>query len=269
MVITKSQGEEHGMRTRDVSAGAPCWIDLNTSDTAAAREFYTGVFGWTAGQASEEFGGYFMFEHKGSPVAGCMPAMPGAPADLWSVYLTVTDASKTVEAATANGGQVAVPAMTVADTGTMAMVVDPGGSVIGLWQPDQFTGITNRDDAGLPSWFELHTADYAGVLPFYREVFGWTISTMMDTPEFKYSVLERDEDQLAGIMDASGTPDARLGWTFYIWVDDADATAARVTEHGGSVLEQPVDTPYGRLATVADPHGAVFKVMAGNDQMPG
>jgi hypothetical protein len=256
------------MRTRDISAGAPCWIDLNTSDTAAARDFYTGVFGWTAGEASEEFGGYFMFEHKGIPVAGCMPAMPDAPSDLWSVYLSVTDANKTLEAAAASGGQIAVPAMTVADTGTMAMVLDPGGSVIGLWQPDQFTGITSTDDAGLPSWFELHTADYAGTLAFYRDVFGWTIATMMDTPEFKYSVLERDGVQLAGVMDASGYSDARLGWTFYVWVDDADAAAARVTELGGSVLDQPEDTPYGRLATVADPSGAVFKVMAANAQMP-
>jgi len=258
------------MRTRDISAGAPCWVDLSTSDTAAAREFYTGALGWTAGEASEEFGGYFMFEHQGTPVAGCMPAMPGAPADLWSVYLAVQDATKTVEAAVASGGQVAVPAMAVADLGTMGVVLDPGGAAIGLWQPGQFAGITNRDDAGLPSWFELHTTDYAGALAFYRDVFGWTIQTLTDTPEMKYSVLDHGDDPLAGIFDVSGQgPDARLGWVFYVWVADADATAARVAALGGSVLDQPVDTPYGRLATVADPQGAVFKLMAANDQMPG
>jgi uncharacterized protein len=257
------------MRARDLSAGAPCWIDLITSDTAAARDFYTGLFGWTAGEANEQFGGYFMFDHQNAPVAGCMPAVPNGPADVWSVYLTVTDAAKTLEAAAAHGGEVVVPAMAVADLGTMGVVVDPGGAGIGLWQPGQFSGITNRDSAGLPSWFELHTADYASVLEFYTDVFGWTTQTMADTPEFKYTVLEHDGDQLAGVMDASASPDARLGWGFYLWVDDADATAARAIELGGSVLEQPVDTPYGRLATVADPKGAVFRVMAGNDQMPG
>jgi uncharacterized protein len=258
------------MGARDISAGAPCWIDLSTSDTAAARDFYTGVFGWTAGEASEEFGGYFMFDHKGAPVAGCMPAMNGAPADIWSVYLTVADAGQTLETAAAAGGQVAVPAMAVADLGTMGVVIDPGGAAIGLWQPGQFPGITNSGDAGLPSWFELHASDYAGALAFYRDVFGWTIQTMADTPEMKYSVLDHGGNQLAGIFDASGQgPDTRFGWTFYIWVDDADATAARVTQLGGSVLDQPVDTPYGRLATVADPQGAVFKLMAANDQMPG
>jgi uncharacterized protein len=258
------------MRARDISAGAPCWIDLSTSDTTAARDFYTGLFGWTAGEASEEFGGYFMFNNAGTPVAGCMPAMPGAPTDLWSVYLAVPDAAKTIEAASGAGGQVVVPAMAVADLGTMGMIVDPGGSAIGLWQPGQFPGIVNRDQAGLPSWFELHSSDYNAALAFYRDVFGWDLQTMMDTPDMKYSVLSHGDDQLAGIFDASGEgPDARYGWSFYNWVDDADASAAKAAELGGSVLQQPMDTPYGRLATIADPQGAVFKLMAANDQMPG
>ena len=53
--------------------GAPCWMDLLTSDTKLAREFYAGLLGWTAGEAAEEFGGYFMFMSDGVPVAGCMP----------------------------------------------------------------------------------------------------------------------------------------------------------------------------------------------------
>jgi hypothetical protein len=256
------------MSARDLTAGAPCWIDLNTSDTAAARDFYTGLFGWTAGEASEEFGGYFMFDHKGTPVAGCMPAMPDAPTNIWSVYLSVPDAGKTLEAAADSGGQVVVPAMAVGDLGTMGMVIDPAGAAIGLWQPDQFPGIVNGDDAGLPSWFELHTTDYAGALAYYRDVFGWTLQTMADTPEFRYSILVHDGKELAGVMDASGVPGARVGWTFYVWVDDADAMAARVTELGGTVLEPPVDTPYGRIATVADPQGVAFKLQAANDQMP-
>lgn|GEM_PF-15026 len=260
---------ECGMRARDVSAGAPCWMDLSTSDPAAARDFYTGLFGWTAAEASEEFGGYFMFSHNGSPVAGCMPAMAGAPTELWSVYLCVADAAKTIETAPASGGQIAMSAMPIADLGTMGVAIDPGGAAIGLWQPDQFPGITGVGDPGLPSWFELHSADYAGALAFYRDVFGWAVQTMSDTPEFKYSVLVHDGTELAGVMDASSWPAARLGWTFYVWVQDADVAAARVIELGGSVLDQPADTPYGRMATVADPGGAVFRLQAANDQMPG
>jgi predicted enzyme related to lactoylglutathione lyase len=51
-------------------------------------------------------------------------------------------------------------------------------------------------------------------------------------------------------------------------VDDADAAVTRAAELGGSVISPAEDTPYGRLATVADPAGATFKLMAANDQMP-
>jgi predicted enzyme related to lactoylglutathione lyase len=258
------------MRARDTSAGAPCWIDLSTSDTSAVRDFYTGLFGWTADEPDPEFGGYFMFNSGGVPVAGCMPAMPDAPADVWGSYLTVEDAQKTLEAATAAGGQVLAPIMVVGEAGTMAIVSDPGGASIGLWQPNQFPGITQVGAAGLPSWFELHTRNYDEDLAFYRDVFGWTTEVAADQPEFRYTMLNHDGNQLAGVMDASvWGPDEPAGWNIYFWVDDADAALAKVTELGGSVVIPAEDTPYGRLATAADPKGAVFRIMAANDQMPG
>jgi predicted enzyme related to lactoylglutathione lyase len=257
------------MRERDISAGAPCWIDLSTSDTAGTRDFYTALFGWTVAEADPQFGGYFMFSRDGVPVAGCMPAMPDSPTNFWSVYLTVEDAAKTLEAVGAGGGQVQVPAMPVADLGTMGVVADPGGASIGLWQPGQFTGLGVTGEAGLPSWFELHTRDYDTVLTFYREIFGWNVAVMADQPGFRYSTLTHGKDQLAGVMDASAFgPDAPVGWGIYFWVDDADAAVARATELGGTVIHPAEDTPYGRLATVADPTGATFKLMAANDQMP-
>ena len=253
------------MRARDITAGAPCWIDLMTSDTAAIRAFYAGLFDWTAEEPNAEFGGYFMFNGAGGqPVAGCMPAMPDSPSDIWSVYLTVEDTSKTLESALEHGGQVAVPAMQVGEAGTMGVALDPGGAAIGLWQPDQFGGIVNVGEPGLPSWFELHTQDYDAQTAFYRDVFGWNTTELMTDP-FRYTVLAHGEDQLAGIM--GGGDD--FGWGVYFWTNDADATVARATELGGKVLRAVEDTPYGRLATVADPCGARFKLMAPNAQMPG
>ena len=52
--------------------GDPCWIDLMTSDVPKTRAFYTGLFGWEAGEPSDEFGGYFMFMRDGLPIAGAM-----------------------------------------------------------------------------------------------------------------------------------------------------------------------------------------------------
>jgi predicted enzyme related to lactoylglutathione lyase len=257
------------MRERDISAGAPCWIDLSTSDTAGTRDFYTALFGWTAAEPDPQFGGYFMFSRDGVPVAGCMPAMPDSPTDFWSVYLTVEDASKTLEAAAAAGGQVYVPAMQVGEAGTMGVVADPGGASIGLWQADQFPGLSGVGEAGQPSWFELYSRDYDTVLAFYRQVFGWDLSVMADDPEFRYSTFSHGGDPLAGVMDASAFgPEGPSGWAIYFWVDDTDAAVAKAQALGGAVVGAAEDTPYGRLATVTDPSGATFKLMAANEQMP-
>ena len=97
------------MPTRDTAViGAPCWIDLMTSDTERSRAFCCELFGWTAEQPAAEFGGYFNFTRDGVRVAGCMASSDVT--DLWSVYLATDDARKVVETASGHGGQVHVVA---------------------------------------------------------------------------------------------------------------------------------------------------------------
>ena len=50
-------------------------------------------------------------------------------------------------------------------------------------------------------------------------------------------------------------------WHVYFAVEDADATAGKATELGGSVMVAPFDTPVGRIAILTDPQGAVFSVL--------
>ena len=260
------------MPTRETAPkGAPCWVDLMTSDHARAREFYGQLFGWTANEPSDEFGGYFMFVKDGVPVAGGMPTMPDAgPPNVWSIYLSTDDAEKAVEVATAAGAQVIAPAMDVADLGKMAVLIDPGGAAIGMWQPNTFHGLSVIAEPGTPGWFELHTRDYQLSVDFYRTVFGWDARTMSDTDDFRYTTANDGENQLAGVMDAAaflpeGVP---AHWSVYFAVDDTDAALVKIVELGGSIEQPAEDTPYGRLATAADPMGARFKLVGGNDQMP-
>ena len=72
-----------------------------------------------------------------------MPKTPemGDGPDVWSVYLASDDAAKSVESAVGHGGTVIVPAMQITDIGSMAMVADPGGAAIGIWQPGVHTGL--------------------------------------------------------------------------------------------------------------------------------
>ena len=249
--------------------GAPCWVDLTTSDTERSRAFYCELFGWTADEPNEEFGGYFNFSKDGQLVAGGMAAQPGMP-DLWSIYLTTDDAEKTVATTTANGGQVVVPPMAVADLGTMAVLTDCGGAAVGLWQPGAHQGMGVIGEVGTPSWFELHTRDYDTSVEFYRDVFRVETQVVGDEPGFRYTTLVHGGEMLAGVMDATaflpeGVP---AHWSVYFGVDDADAALARIVDLGGSVVLPAEDTPYGRLASAADATGAQFKLVAPNADMP-
>jgi hypothetical protein len=101
------------------------------------------------------------------------------------------------------------------------------------------------------------------VLRFYRDVFGWDTHTASDAPDFRYSTLGEGEGALAGVMDDTVLPEGGPGprWEVYLGVDDADAAVTRVDELGGKVLAPPEDSPYGRLAEVADPTGAAFRIV--------
>jgi uncharacterized protein len=246
--------------------GAPCWIDLMTSDPDKVRSFYGELFGWTSEEAGEEYGGYINFLKHGLPVAGCMKNDPQFETpDVWSVYLASEDAQATVDAAAANGGEVMVPVMDVMDLGRMAVVSDAGGASIGVWQPSAHQGFRVVGEPGAPSWFELHTRDYDASVAFYREVFGWDVHVAGDTPGFRYTTLGEGDDQQAGIMDAAAfLPDGvPAHWSVYFAVDDTEAALAKLADLGGSVVRPAEDTPYGSLATAADPTGAVFKLRSG------
>jgi uncharacterized protein len=245
--------------------GAPIWIDLFSSDPAKSRAFYEELMGWTSTEPEEQYGGYFSFLKGDSLVAGGMKndGTAGVP-DCWNVYLAVENAEATVEKATAKGGGVIVPAMAIADMGSMAVISDAGGAAIGLWQPGTHKGMGIIAEPGAPAWFELHTRDYDASVQFYKDVFGWDAKTMSDTPEFRYTTLGEGESALAGLMDSTsflpeGVP---AHWAVYLAVDDTDAAVKTTTELGGSVVHAPHDTPYGRIALVADPTGAQFRLVA-------
>jgi predicted enzyme related to lactoylglutathione lyase len=244
--------------------GAPCWIDLYSSDTERAKDFYGQLFGWTTMDPGADYGGYFLFQRDGKVVAGCMgnDGEQGAP-DAWTTYLTTDDADRTVAAAKANGGQVYVEPMDVTQNGRFAMIGDPGGAAIGAWQPRDVHGFEVYREAGTPAWFELHTNAYPAAVEFYREVFGWDAHAMSDEPDFRYTTLGEGDGALAGIMDATVYRDASVpsAWDVYFAVEDADATVAKAVELGAKVVDEPKDTPYGRLATLTDPTGTRFKLV--------
>jgi uncharacterized protein len=258
------------MPTPKIENGSPCWIDLMTANPEQSKDFYQQLMGWTYETGDEEkYGGYIMAFKDGRPVAGLMKndGQSGYP-DVWSTYLRVEDINAAAEAAAASGGQVYMPPMEVPEQGHMALFGDAGGAAIGAWQFGDMTGFEAHDESGAPVWHELQTRDYAAAVKFYQDVFGWQTDVMSDTPEFRYTTLGAGDDARAGIMDAAaflpeGVPS---NWQVYFGVENVDAAIETALGLGGRLLQPAEDTPFGRMATLADPTGAVFRI---NEVHPG
>jgi uncharacterized protein len=254
------------MPARQELPGAPCWIDLMSSDAQRASSFYTELFGWTADVSVDpQYGGYTVMTTADAPVAGVGQAPEGAAfANLWTTYLQTDDVDKTTASAVEAGAQIMMPATKVGDQGAMAVLADPAGAAIGLWQPDQHRGFGRISEPGTPVWHELMSRNYDSALAFYAQVFGWTLTPLEDSGDFRYSTASLGGDPFAGVMDAAALlpEDVSSFWQFYIGVTDVDASIARVQELGGALLREPQDTPYGRMAAVADPLGAAFNLNA-------
>jgi predicted enzyme related to lactoylglutathione lyase len=254
------------MPTPDITPGAPCWIDLMTSDTEKAKAFYSALFGWTYETGDQEkYGGYITASKDGRMVAGIMQkqADMGAMPDVWSTYLRTDDIKATTEAAAAYGGQVLLEPMDVPEQGSMAMYGDSSGAAIGAWEFGEMRGYEVAAESGAPAWHELLAKDYESAVSFYQTVFGWETAVMSDTPEFRYTTLGAGDDAKAGIMDAAGFLPEQVPsmWSVYFAVDNTDATVEQAAALGATVMEPAADTPFGRLATLSDPTGAVFKVI--------
>jgi hypothetical protein len=248
----------------EVPAGAPIWNDLTTDDLDATVAFYTGLFGWTHEDHGEDMAHYGTLSLDGRPVAGVMPRMsPDSPLG-WTVYLHAPDLDAAVAATRTAGGTVVLDPDQVMDLGRQAVVADPSGAAVALWEPGTHPGFGVVGEGRAPAWWELHSQDFDAVVPFYVAL-GWTPRTMTDEPQFRYAVDEVDGEQYAGIMDdpRSGIPGPSY-WLTYFATDDADATAARATELGGTIVRGPEDTPFGRLVVVTDPRGTQFSATGPN-----
>jgi predicted enzyme related to lactoylglutathione lyase len=244
--------------------GTPSWVDLPTTDPDAAKAFYAGVFGWSYDdQPMGEGAVYSIGKIGGLDVAAISPqpqemAAAGAP-PMWGTYITVDSADDAAAKIGAAGGKVLMEPMDVMTAGRMVLAMDPGGAMVAFWQANEHIGARLVNEPGAIIWNELITSD-ASSAKFYEQVAGMTTSVQDMGEGQQYTVFQAGDAMVGGTTPPmmEGVPNH---WHVYFAVDDADATAAKVTELGGSILVPPFDTPVGRIAVAQDPQGAVFSFM--------
>src|SRR5262245_60669613 len=122
--------------------GVPCWVDTSEPDPEAAASFYRGLFGWEIENVMPAGSGadYFMGRIRGGDVAAVGGIPEGAPSQaMWNTYIWVNSADDAAAKARDAGGSAMDP-FDVMDAGRMAVLTDPEGASINVWEPKQNRG---------------------------------------------------------------------------------------------------------------------------------
>jgi predicted enzyme related to lactoylglutathione lyase len=249
------------MATRN--QGLFVWHDLITTDVPAAVAFYGEVVGWR----TEPFGqdGYTMWASSQGPMGGVMAIdAEGARTGMrphWMAHVHVDDVDDRARAAAALGGRVCRAPSDIPTVGRFAVVADPAGATLSLFQPLPGQEIHPRDLSrdGEFRWNELHAPDGAAAARFHGELLGWKILEEMDMgPMGKYRVFGLGDRQLGGIMPLQPGAPLAPSWLPYVATSDLDAAVARARRRSATLLNGPMDVPGGRVAQLRDPQGAPF-----------
>jgi len=250
----------------DIINGSFGWVDCIASDVDVARDFYTALFDWTVDERPVPGGPpYLMFSKDGKTVAGMGPQPPemaGIPT-MWQSYVMVDDVDAHVARVADLGGNVMMPPMDVMTEGRMALVTDPGGAVVGMWQAGDHKGAQVFNVPGSLSWTELEAHDLAPALPFYADLFGWRWEEAPETEGYMVANIDAKPGPDKSNCGAMAYPEsvgeeAPNAWFVYFLVADCEKAAAKVKELGGSVFLEPM--PMGPMlgAGVTDPTGGAF-----------
>lgn len=255
-----------GERT-SYAPGTFSWADLATTDPDGAKAFYGALFGWE-GEDMPAGGGatYTMLRLAGRDAAALYRMRDeqreiGMP-PTWLAYVTADDADAMAHRAAGLGATVMGEAFDVVDSGRMAIVRDPLGAMLALWQPKRNIGAGIVNEPGALCWNDLSTPDVEASRAFYAALFGWEIEAE-GRGEGDYRAVFNDGRANGGMMRLQAPPGTPPYWSVYFAVADMDDGVARVRELGGRVLREPFDVPAGRFAVVQDPQGATFSLFAG------
>ena len=265
--------------------GVTCFIDTEREDVDATAAFYGGLLGWSfedvspPGAAAVRDG-----QRRWADGGRDRRAVRGHLGPVWNTYVSVPDADAMVAKVEAAGGTVVAAPFDIGPAGRMAVFADPEGARFRVWQPGNMAGVQLVNAPGSWNWSDLETRDIEAAKAFYGAVFDWEFgevdlgqgpNAMIRVPGYGEHLdaltpgtLESHKSMGApdGFSDAVGwmQPPARENggarWVVTFSVADADETAARAKELGGTVLAEPFDVPYVRMAVVRDPDGETFVI---------
>jgi uncharacterized protein len=241
------------------------WYEHLTRDVPAAIAFYSDVVGWKTqpfGQGSD----YLMWVGSQGPLGGVIRlpdelARMGVPPH-WMAHVAVDDVDAAAARVSQLGGALRKPPEDIPTVGRFAIVADPQGAVISLFQPLPRGPMAPHDASkdGEFCWNELHTSDSAAAFRFYSTLLGWKGLQELDMgPLGTYRIYGLGETGLGGMMTKPPGAPMPTSWLYYVSTGDLEPAIGRATRRGAKVMNGPMEVPGGgRIAQLLDPQGAAF-----------
>jgi hypothetical protein len=244
--------------------GSFCWLELATTDQAAAKSFYTSLFGWAA--EDQRMGpdmAYTIFKIGGKDACGGYQLMKeqidAHVPPHWLPFIRVSSADASAGRAVQLGARQIVAPSDIPNVGRFAVLEDPAGAHICIFQPAQHRGMTVFGEVGALCWADLNSRDPERSAKFYGDWLGWTYDIGKDGYRHIINGASKD-DMIGGIPPRMHAPPGTPShWMSYFHVADCKGVAAKAARLGAStLLPADVMADVGTIAVLADPQGAVF-----------
>ena len=235
------------------------WHELMTPDTSGAHAFYSKVVGWKT-QPFEHDPSYQMFAAGSGPIGGSVAQATGTPH--WLHYVGTPDIEATVQAAKSRGGSVTKEIASIPNGGKYAVLADPQGAAIAVYQSATDAGKESPPKRGEFSWHELATTDWKAAVDFYSAVFGWEKMAEHDMGAMgKYVLFGSNGVQRGGMFNKPPEYPGGPSWLGYIRVKDVNDTVKKAKGARATLVNGPMEVPGGDwIAQFVDPYGAMFAV---------
>jgi predicted enzyme related to lactoylglutathione lyase len=253
-----------GERT-EYRPGTFSWADLTTPDPDGSKRFYGELFGWSYEDLPMEGGPTYTRASLDGASVSALIEQPeqdraaGIPPH-WNNYVTVDDLEAHTARAGELGGTVIVPSFDVMTAGRLAVIQDPTGAYLSMWEPRDDIGATRVNEPGCLTWNDLMSTDPAAAREFFGGLFGWRYELMGGEGDDAYWVCFNGDRSNGGLLKTrmEGVPSF---WYPYFAVESADAGKERIEALGGRVVMGPQEVPNGRFVVATDPQGAMFAVV--------
>jgi predicted enzyme related to lactoylglutathione lyase len=259
--------EARMQETPEYAPGTFCWVELSTSDSDAAKKFYSELFGWTFQDLPMGPGSvYTMLQSDGKEVGGLFQLTDEMKSagirPNWMSYISVENADDSAAKAKGLGATLMKEPFDVMTVGRMSVVQDPTGACFALWQAGAHKGAGISNVPNSWCWNELGTRDSAKAGDFYTGLFGWGKKVQQMGP-MTYTSFTNGDKPIGGMYELSPEmANVPPHWLSYFAVTDTDAAVNKATGLGATVISPPMDIPgTGRFAIIQDPHGAAFGII--------